>query len=93
MKKIYFGCSISGGRNHAHVHQEIVEFIKSAGGHVLSELFADKSLVAEVGAMSGLTNEQVWERDVKWVKEADALIMEVTQPSLGVGYEIALQRV
>jgi nucleoside 2-deoxyribosyltransferase len=32
----------------------------------------------------------VYNRDVKWVKECDALIAEVSTPSHGVGYEIAL---
>lgn len=90
MKKIYFGCSIAGGRDHAHMYADIVNYIKSSGGKVLSELFADPSLVSEVGTNPDFTPGFIWQRDVNWVKEADGLIMEVTQPSLGVGYEIAL---
>jgi 2'-deoxynucleoside 5'-phosphate N-hydrolase len=86
MKKIYFGCAIAGGRDYAHMYQEIVENIKASGAHVLSELFADKILKPEVGMK--LEPTFVWQRDTNWVKEADGLIMEVTQPSLGVGYEI-----
>jgi hypothetical protein len=33
---------------------------------------------------------KVWKRDVAWVQKADAFIAEVTQPSLGLGYEIAI---
>ncbi len=31
----------------------------------------------------------IWEIDTAWIKKADAIIAEVTNPSLGVGYEIA----
>jgi 2'-deoxynucleoside 5'-phosphate N-hydrolase len=91
MKKVYFACSITGGRDHAHVYQDIVDEIKTLGMHVLSELFADKTIKqdAGVGVKHDMTPEQIWAWDLDWVREADAIIAEVTQPSLGVGYEIA----
>jgi len=88
MKKVYFACSIAGGRDQAHVYSDIVEYIKEANGHVLSELFAAKELTNEVGM--NMEPAFVWNRDVNWVKEADVIIAEVTQPSLGVGYELGL---
>ena len=88
MKKVYFACSIAGGRDHAHVYSDIVQYIKDAGGQVLSELFADKELTDEVGM--NMDPAFVWNRDVEWVKEADVIIAEVTQPSLGVGYELGI---
>lgn len=87
MKKIYFGCSIAGGRDHAHLYADIVSIIKASDAQLLSEMFADKVLRPEVGIK--MDPRFVWERDIKWIDEADGLIMEVTQPSLGVGYEIA----
>jgi nucleoside 2-deoxyribosyltransferase len=33
---------------------------------------------------------EVYTRDVAWLREADALVAEVSTPSHGVGYEIAL---
>jgi len=89
MKKIYFACSITGGRDHAHVYQDIVDNIKSLGMHVLSELFADKTIKSNEGTKHKLSPEEIWAWDLNWVREADAIIAEVTQPSLGVGYEIA----
>jgi hypothetical protein len=89
MKKIYFACSISGGRDHAHVYEDIVNNIKASGMHVLSEIFADKAIKPHEGPTKKLTPHEIWEWDLKWVQEADAIIAEVTQPSFGVGYEIA----
>lgn len=37
---------------------------------------------------TSLTDQEVHDRDVRWVKESDIVIAEVTVPSLGVGYEI-----
>jgi hypothetical protein len=88
MKKVYFACSISGGRDHAHLYEDIVANIRAAGVIVLSEIFADKTLLAELGPTPDYTPNETWSRDCAWVKQADAVIAEVTQPSLGVGYEI-----
>ena len=35
-----------------------------------------------------LTPQDVYERDVKWIRECDALVAEVSVPSHGVGYEV-----
>jgi hypothetical protein len=91
MKKIYFACAITGGRDHAHRYPTIVRYIKDAGMHVLSELFAEQSVQAGkgIGMKKGMKPAEIWEWDLNWVREADAIIAEITQPSLGVGYEIA----
>lgn len=91
MKKIYFACAITGGRDHAHVYQDIVDEIKANGMHVLSEMFADKSVEASqgLGIKQGMAPAEIWEWDLNWLREADGIIAEITQPSLGVGYEIA----
>ena len=89
--KVYFACSISGGRNFAHLYTDIVETIKRNDLEILSELFADQSIGGDklTSAKPNMSKKEVWEWDLNWVKEADLIIAEVTQPSLGVGYEIA----
>ncbi len=89
VKKIYFACSIAGGRDHSHVYKDIIKYIKAAGAEVVSELFAGKDLQAQSGTNPEWTSREIWQRDTNWVSEAAAVIAEVTQPSLGVGYEIA----
>lgn len=89
--KVYFACSITGGRDNAHLYQDIVDAIKESGAELLSELFADQSVDSTKGlsVSKNMSKQEVWEWDLNWVKEADLIIAEVTQPSLGVGYEIA----
>ena len=38
---------------------------------------------------SGLTDKAIHDRDYRWLKGADMVIAEITNPSLGVGAEIA----
>jgi hypothetical protein len=89
--KVYFACSIRGGRENAHLYQKIVDVIKESGAELLSELFANQSIDSNKGVSvsDDMNSEDIWKWDLNWVHEADVIIAEVTQPSLGVGYEIA----
>lgn len=85
--KIYFAGSIRGGRADAHIYKEIITLL-SKYGRVLTEHVGDTAL-PESGEIA--TSEQyIFERDAKWIHEADVLVAEVTVTSLGVGYEIGL---
>lgn len=84
MKEIYFACSIRGGRNDAETYAAMVRQIKTRAV-VLSEMFADGNLT--VGGSPGPSSD-IHAKDLNWVRQADGVIAEVTNPSLGVGYEI-----
>ncbi len=88
VKKVYFACSIAGGRDHAHLYEDIVKQIQAAGAQVLSERFTDEKKVKDEAAKAHAMLDFIHDRDLAWVKEADGIIAEVTQPSLGVGYEL-----
>lgn len=83
--KIYFACSIRGGRDDAPLYRELVNFLREEA-IVLTELFAAEDLT-EAGMAKA--DAEIRATDVAWIREADAIIAEVTNPSLGVGYEIA----
>ncbi len=85
--KIYFSGSISGGREHEAIYQHLVAHLQSQGHDVLSAHVADP--VALEAEKTGPPRE-VFERDVNWVKDCEAVIAEVSTPSLGVGYEYGL---
>jgi hypothetical protein len=85
--KIYFSGSISGGREHEVIYQRVVARLQAQGHHVLSAHVADP-LALEIER--DLPPRDVFERDSNWVKECEALVAEVSTPSLGVGYEYAL---
>ena len=84
--KIYFAASIRGGRDYARDYKKIISQL-SIYGQVLTEHIAENKLDDQG---EDISETDIFERDTKWLRESDIIIAEVTQPSLGVGYEIAL---
>lgn len=85
MKNIYFSCSIRGGRQDAAIYKQITDIIKLRA-NVLSEVLASSKLTQR-GSNGSV--EEIYEKDLEWLLDSDAVIAEVTNPSLGVGYELA----
>jgi len=83
---IYFSCSITGGRNDQAVYQHIVQFLLDAKHQVPTAHLASQDLAQ---LETNLDPEEVFVRDINWVRECDVLIAEVSTPSHGVGYEVA----
>jgi nucleoside 2-deoxyribosyltransferase len=84
--KIYFSCSLTGGRQDEAAYGAIVDHLLAAGHEVLTAHLARPEVmeleqVVEPG--------EVYQRDIEWIQECDALVAEVSTPSHGVGYEIA----
>ncbi len=84
---IYFSGSIAGGRDDLLIYQHIVQWLQAAGHTVPSAHVADPHVLDDEARQ---TARAIYERDVGWVRHCDALVAEVSMPSLGVGYEIAL---
>ncbi len=82
---IYFACSITGGREFESTYQELVIALTN-DGHVIPTSHLVQSDVQE--NERALTPQEVYERDVNWIKNCDVVIAEVSTPSHGVGYEI-----
>ncbi len=82
---IYFAASIRGGRDNESIYSELVNYLNNEYGVVLNDFFASKELTDEDDELS---DEFLYERDMKRIENSDACVAEVTTPSLGVGYEI-----
>ena len=85
--KIYFSCSITGGRQDQPIYAALVESLQASGHEVLTAQLSNAAILDEERVISA---SAVYQRDVAWVNECDALIAEVSTPSHGVGYEISL---
>ena len=83
--KIYFSGSIRGGREDASQYQKIIAHLKRKGT-VLTEHIGNPSLSSE-GQLE-MKDKVIHDQDMKLLLESDIVIAEVTNPSLGVGYEI-----
>lgn len=84
--KIYFAGSIRAGRDDEEIYQKMIDYLKKYG-QVLTEHVGFQDIITK--EVNKFTEQQIFERDMKWLNSADVLIAEVTTPSLGVGYEIA----
>ncbi len=83
--KIYFAGSIRGGREEQARYEAILALLYEHG-EVLTEHVADAGLSAR--GEDGPDDRFIHDRDMAWLREAAAIVAEVTTPSLGVGYEI-----
>jgi nucleoside 2-deoxyribosyltransferase len=83
--KIYFACSITGGREFESVYQEMVAAMVQDGHQIPTAHLVESGVGA---AEAGIDPQAVYARDVAWIRASDVLIAEVSVPSHGVGYEI-----
>ncbi|HEV8659614.1 MAG TPA: nucleoside 2-deoxyribosyltransferase [Thermoanaerobaculia bacterium] len=90
---IYFSGSISGGREDVETYRTFVTALERAGHRVLAGTVAAAHVGSEGEALPAC---DIFDRDVAWLDEAarsgGLLVAEVSRPSNGVGYEIAMAR-
>jgi nucleoside 2-deoxyribosyltransferase len=89
--KVYFACSITGGRQDEAAYNELVNGLFEDGHEVPTAMNAGP----DWQHMEGLQDPTiVYTRDTEWIDGAEAMVAEVSTPSHGVGYEIsyALER-
>ncbi len=84
---IYFSCSITGGRKEQPIYQRLVEALIQDGHTVPTAHLSDENILSQETVVDAA---DIYQRDVSWVTGCDALVAEVSTPSHGVGYEIAL---
>lgn len=85
--KVYFSCSITGGRNEEKVYQAMVAAMLAAGHEVPTAHLS----AAEVIELEKIAEPvEIYTRDMRWLEECDVVVAEVSTPSHGVGYEVAV---
>ena len=85
--KIYFAGAIRGGRDDAKLYKKIITYLGDIG-QVLTEHVGDQDL-DKMGEKEEI-DVGIYQRDIEWLQSADAVVAEVTMPSLGVGYELGI---
>ena len=84
--KLYFSCSLTGGRQDQPMYAALVKHMATLGHEVLTAHLASAEVMAEEAVVDPVA---VYQRDIGWVEACDAVIAEVSTPSHGVGYEVA----
>ena len=84
--RIYFAGSILGGRNDVDLYHRLIEKIKETDV-VLTEHIGNAHYSTESRTLAD--EQRIYDQDTAWLRECDAVVAECSQPSLGVGYEMA----
>lgn len=82
---IYFAGAIRGGRDDADIYMKLIQHLQQYGT-VLTEHLGSPSLTSK--GEHTLYAKFIHDRDMEWLEVSDLIVAEVTQPSLGVGYEL-----
>jgi nucleoside 2-deoxyribosyltransferase len=82
---IYFAASIRGGRKYLLNYKKIVTHLIENGHSVLTEHVVLDDVIEQE---SKFTPSEIFNRDIEWLNKSACMIADVSNPSLGVGYEI-----
>lgn len=85
MTKIYFAGSIRGGREDLEVYKKIIKYLQRSGEVLTEHIGSDK--VAEIEIKN--SDNEIYKRDLELLMSCDVIVADVSNPSLGVGFEIA----
>jgi len=80
---LYFCGSVRGGRDDVGLYDDLIRMLE-AYGRVLTEHVGIENLESQQAE----SDDTIHQQDIQWLGQADAVIAEVTRPSLGVGYEV-----
>jgi hypothetical protein len=82
---IYLACTVRGDRGAVGAARALAGELISMGHVVLTGHLLDDNVET---AESSLTEREVFERDMRWLSEADLLVAEASGSSYGVGFEV-----
>ncbi len=83
--RIYLACTIRGDRSALPAVRVIHDVLVALGHEVLTARFLDEGAEAEDGRLS---EQQVFERDLRWLDDCDMLVAEASGSTYGVGFEV-----
>jgi len=83
---IYFCGSIRAGRQDVDLYKRIIDKLEQFG-EVVTPFVGDKTITVKGSEHTG-GDIGIHDRDVELLLKSNYIVAEVTQPSLGVGYEI-----
>lgn len=82
--KIYFAGSIRGGREYADIYARIIKELENYGEVLTEHVGSSKVSDLEMNK----SDEDIYNTDMNWLKQANFIVADVSVNSLGVGYEL-----
>ena len=84
---VYFCGSIRGGQDDIDVYRKMIEEIES---HGLTVPTRHVGAPRHDNGETCLSETDIYERDMAWLRASKCMIAEISQPSHGVGFEVAM---
>ncbi len=82
--KIYFGFTVAGDRSSLDAARKVVQRLEEMGHEVLTRhLVDDKAWERD----RSISPQDVYRRDMAWLRQCDLFIAEVSGSSFGLGFE------
>ena len=85
MSRVFLSGSMRGGRRLVETYRFMADVMLSEGVEVLSEHVARETVFDDE---RGMSEQEIFMRDVGGIQQCDCLVAEVSVHSIGVGYEI-----
>ncbi|MGH9644539.1 MAG: nucleoside 2-deoxyribosyltransferase [Terriglobales bacterium] len=82
--KIYFGFTVAGDRSAIETARRVVRLLEKSGHEVLTRHLVDDN-AWEADRL--ITPQEIYLRDMNWLRECDLFIAEVSGSSFGIGFE------
>ena len=82
---IYLACTVRGDRAAVAALRGVAGFLEQEGHTVLTRHLLEDDVDS---AEAAITERDVFDRDLKWLRHADVLIAEASGSSYGVGFEV-----
>jgi 2'-deoxynucleoside 5'-phosphate N-hydrolase len=82
--KIYFGFTVAGDRSTVNTARKIVQLLEDLGHEVLTRHLVSEDAWA---ADRLISPQNVYQRDMTWLKQCELFIAEVSGSSFGLGFE------
>jgi nucleoside 2-deoxyribosyltransferase len=83
--RIYLACTVRGDRGGVLAGRAIAERLQALGHEVLTPHLLDDDVERGEAALG---EREVFERDIRWLSECDAVVAEASGSSYGVGFEV-----
>jgi len=82
--RVYFATTVIGDRSRVAEARELVGALQGLGHEVLTAHLFDDGARASDGKLSP---REIFERDLRWLRSADFVIVEASGSSFGIGFE------
>jgi 2'-deoxynucleoside 5'-phosphate N-hydrolase len=83
--RVYLACTVRGDRTALGAARAIREELQRSGHEILTAHLLNDDVEA---AEAGLTEAEVFERDLAWLDACDLLVAEASGSTFGVGFEV-----